>query len=137
MTEKDNAGPRNVFNIGSQQAANINNVAGDMNIAGGQQITVTLADARRDIALLQQGLNGVALPSTDRQTAAQALAGAAQELAKPDPNKHVVASRLETFAQVLSKVGGVATASVALLEPLQRLAVFLGPVGQAVLHLLV
>src|SRR5919202_5499256 len=78
MTEKDNSGPRSVFNIGSQQAANINNVAGDMNIAGGQQVTLTLADARRDIALLQQGLNGLALPSTDRQTAAQALAGAAQ-----------------------------------------------------------
>ncbi|MEU7893025.1 hypothetical protein AB0B45_09165 [Nonomuraea sp. NPDC049152] len=115
-----------VFNIGSQQG-NINNVAGDQTIYGGQQAFV--AGRPTDwAARLAEALRGEGL----RQEAAQAEAVQA-ELARPEPDRQAIAGRLTTIAQA---VGAVAGAGTALREPLAALANWLGTMGAPILRLI-
>ncbi len=138
MSKQRDDAARSIFNIGSQQAVNLNNVAGDMTIVGGQhgEATITIATVYRDIQLLREGLQDLPLPPRERQVADQALDRAMQEVAQAIPNKRKIASYLEEVTQILGKFGALAGASAALVEPLQRLSSWLGPVGRIVLHLL-
>ena len=125
------------FNIGSQTAGVINNVQGDQQITGSQQgVAVTAEDARQALGNLRQAVAGAGL---DETTAAQARAHLAEldttvRAAQPDRSRF--ARALERLTRLLAAAGPLATAGAALAGPLQALALWLGALGEPILHLL-
>jgi hypothetical protein len=126
------------FNIGAQNAANIQNIGGDAVIHGGlyahasfeiHELRVAIADARERAAEMD-------LPAEVRAPLDRALSSAADEAARERPDKRRVAELLGTAARTLTEAGTVATAGTALIETLRRAAILLGPVGHAALALL-
>lgn len=125
------------FNIGSQTGGVINNIAGDQRISGSQQgVLVTADDARKALGSLRQA---VASAGLDETTAAQAHAHLTEldttmRAARPDRSRF--ARALERLTRLLAAAGPLATAGAALAGPLQALAVWLGALGEPILHLL-
>jgi hypothetical protein len=123
-----------VFNINSQQAGTINNVAGDQTI--GRQDSTLHAAPLGDVAVLRAALAELSLPAGAWGAAIRALDAAEEELKQPAPDKHRVAGRLEEVAGVLGQFGVLASAADRLVGPLQHLAGWLGPAGHALAALL-
>jgi hypothetical protein len=123
-----------VFNINSQQAGTINNVAGDQRI--GRLDSTFHAGPLGDLAALRAALGELSLPEGARTAATQALDAAEEELRQPEPDKHRVASRLEEVASVLGPLGMLVSAADRLAAPLVHLAGWLGPAGHALAALL-
>ena len=138
MNGHDRKSSGSVFNIGSQNAASINNIGGDQTNYGPQHATAnfTVDYLQRELSTLRQQLQAVDLPPQGKADAERALAAAEAEVVKPSPDKGEVARHLESFTQILAKAGALASAGTALIQPLQQLAAWLGPVGQTLLHLL-
>jgi hypothetical protein len=125
------------FNIGSQQAGNINNVARDQHITGGQTgMLVTPEAARQAVIDLRAGLKVTRLdPATSAAAEAEVMqidAGMRQ----PEPDRTQIAPRLERLTRLLLAAGSLATAGSALLQPLHTLANWLGALGEPILNLL-
>lgn len=120
------------FNIGSQHAANINNVAGNMYVTGGQRGLLVTGDAARHAA--HDLRIAVAAAGSDAATtdAAEIEAGVAAE----QPDRPRLAGMLERLTRLLTSTGAFVTAGAALVTPLQALAVWLGTLGAPVLGLL-
>jgi hypothetical protein len=123
-----------VFNINSQQAGTINNVAGDQMI--GRQDSRWHAAPLADLAVLRAAVAELSLPAAARGAATEALDAAEEELRRPAPDKRRLASRLEELAGALGRFGGLVSAADRLVGPLQRLAEWLGPAGHALAALL-
>ena len=123
-----------VFNINNQQAGTINNVAGDQTI--GRLDSTMYAGPLGDLAAVRAALVELSLPESARRGATTALDAAEEELQRPAPNKHRVADRLEEVASVLGPLGVLVSAADRLVAPLQHLAGWLGPAGQALAALL-
>lgn len=125
------------FNIGSQSAGVINNVAGDQRIAGGQHGSLV---ATREVRNALEQLRGaVGAARLDEATAADLrrdVDALAAEAAAPQPDAPAIAARLERVTRVLAAGGALATAGAALVAPLQTLAAWLGALGEPVLRLL-
>ena len=120
------------FNIGSQNAHLINNVAGD------QWNRVTLRDdeVRGQIEQLRRALDVSRLaPPVMSEVGAQ-LAAAEGEMTQRSPSKPAVAERLKKVTEILVSAGGLATAGGALLGPLGALAGWLGGLGKPILDML-
>lgn len=126
------------FNIGSQNAANIQNIGGDAVIHGGVygHATFEIGELRIAIARAREHAADMELPAEVRVPLDRALASAADEAAQERPDKGRVANLLGTAARTLTDAGTVATAGTALIQTLRRAAMLLGPVGQAALALL-
>jgi hypothetical protein len=126
------------FNIGSQQAGVINNVAGDQRVVGGQHGTlVTTEDAVNSVGELRAALDQVTLDPETRATARRHVEEIESELQEqPEPDRAKVAGVLERLARLLTAVGAVATAGNALVGPLQALAGWVGALGAPTLALL-
>jgi hypothetical protein len=123
-----------VFNINSQQAGTINNVAGDQTI--GRQGSTFHAAPLGDLAALRAALAELSLPDGARRATTQALDAAQEELQQPAPDKQRVAGRLEEVAGMLGQFGVLVSAADRLVGPLQHLAGWLGPAGHALAALL-
>lgn len=116
-----------VFNIGSQQG-NINNVAGDQTIYGGQQgnfvsaqpveFAVELADKLRRMGMEQAAADADAI---------------GHELEQPQPDRESISARLLRIAQAVTAVAGAASA---VHRPLVGIAQWLGTLGAPILGLL-
>jgi Spy/CpxP family protein refolding chaperone len=125
------------FNIGTQNAAVINNVAGDQRIEGGQQGTVvTTEQARRAVRDLRDGLAATRLDETTARQARTELAAAHAAVHAPEPDRSRVAQALRRFTQLLSAAGSLANAGTTLIGPLRALAGWLGALGAPILHAL-
>ncbi|MGV1009720.1 MAG: hypothetical protein ACOYBY_14075 [Dermatophilaceae bacterium] len=126
------------FNIGSQNAGVVNNVAGDQRISGGQHGTVVTAeDALRTVGDLRAALAQVKLDPQTRPVAQMQVDEIESELHKrPEPDRARVAGTLERLARLLTAAGAVTTAGGALLGPLQALAGWVGTLGAPILALL-
>jgi hypothetical protein len=125
------------FNIGNQSAGNINNVARDQHITGGQHgVLVTPEAAGQAVIDLRAGLRTTPL---DEETAADAEAEVTQietGIQEPHPDRPRVARSLERLTRLLLAAGSLATAGSSLLQPLHTLAGWLGTLGAPILHLL-
>jgi hypothetical protein len=138
MSERESGGG-GVFNIGSQQAGVINNVAGDQQITGGQQGAATFASTAEALAQLDRlraAMERLALSDPVRAQAAEAIESAQAELQAPEPDKGRVAGHLERFTRMLRQAGALLAAGEAVAAPLQSLAAWLGPLGAPLLGLL-
>jgi hypothetical protein len=123
-----------VFNIGKQEAGTISNVAGDQTI--GTMRSTYQAAPLRDLSDLRAALTELPLPNSARRDAEVALAVVEEELQHADPDKGLVAARLEHVAGVLGSFGLLATAADRLVVPLNNLAGWLGTAGKALFALL-
>jgi hypothetical protein len=125
------------FNIGNQNAANINNVGRDQHITGGQTgIVVTSEQARQALADLRVGVKATRLDPVTSVAAETELRDVEAGLRQPEPDRARIAPRLERLTRILLAAGSLASAGSALVAPLRTLAQWLGPLGEPILGLL-
>lgn len=95
------------FNIGSQNAASIQNVGGDMVVQDGIHGTasVHLIALRDELARLRDELDRVALTPESRALASVALAEAEAEAATAAPRSNRIAHALGRVRETLSDAG--------------------------------
>lgn len=125
------------FNIGSQSAGIINNVAGDQHVAGGQQgVLVTTQEARRAVDLLREALDIGRLDEGTATSVRTELDELTTAVGQPEPDRARAAGSLERLTRLLSSVGAISTASTALIGSLHTLAGWLGPLAAHVVPLL-
>jgi hypothetical protein len=95
------------FNIGSQNAASIQNVGGDMVIHDGIHAiaSVHLIELRAELAQLRQDIDRLALPVETRAAASEALAEAEAEAAAPAPRSNRIARALGRVQETLNDAG--------------------------------
>lgn len=101
-------------------------------LAGGD-VTITLAS---DLDALTAALDGLRLTSEERAGAVRELAGLRSSAVGERPDRQRAGEHLRRFTGLLRDAGALAAAGAALVEPLTRIARWLGPVGAAVLSLL-
>jgi hypothetical protein len=121
------------FNIGQQNAANIQNIAGDAKIEGGVHATATweTLELRRTIARTREEVAGLALAPEALDTVNQSLDAATQEAAADKPDRYKVGEHLASAAQALKETGALVGAGAAVVQGLRRAAQLLGPAGLA------
>ncbi|WP_066374987.1 hypothetical protein [Herbidospora mongoliensis] len=119
------------FNIGNQHAANINNVGGDQTIHGGQRGTVHAGEPNDWAQSLVTRLRALGLQ--DEAAEAELIRA---ELARSQPDREAVATRLERLTGALTSAGAIAQAGQSLHGPLSALAGWLGALGAPVMQAL-
>jgi hypothetical protein len=125
------------FEIGSQNAASIQNVGGDLTIRDLHvEATWSTLEVRQELVRLQEELARVALPPDLRAAAEAAVGAAAAEAGRPSPDPGRIAQLLGEASTVAGEAGALATAGTGLVESLRRAATVLGPAGKALLALL-
>jgi hypothetical protein len=113
-----------------------------MNISEGsmtiysQGVTVTDEGARRAVGELRSALATVALDQPAAAEARDHVAKIEAAMQAPQPNKSRVAKVLERLTRLLDAAVSLATASAAIIGPLQALAGWLGHLGVPILGLL-
>jgi hypothetical protein len=95
------------FNIGSQSAAAIQNVGGDMVVHDGIHPTasVHVIELRGQLAKLREEIDRLALPAEARTAASEALAQAEAEAAAPAPRSNRIARALRRVQETLNNAG--------------------------------
>ena len=95
------------FNIGSQNAASIQNVGGDMVVQDGIQGTasVHLNELRAQLAELRDDIDRLPLPPDRRALASDALDEAEAEAARQAPRPNRIAHALRRVRETLNDAG--------------------------------
>jgi hypothetical protein len=125
------------FNIGSQQAAALNNVAGDQYINGGQHAVVGApAEVLAALQNVRAGLAELHLNPSDHARAAADLADLDAQLATGAATKNDAADRLTRLADAARRAGVLVTAASGLGAAIVTLGQWLGPLGAGLLRLL-
>jgi hypothetical protein len=121
------------FNIGQQNAANIQNIAGDATIEGGIYATATweTLELRRTIARTREEIAALALAPEALEAVNQSLDAASQEAAAERPDRYKVGEHLGAAARTLKEAGALVGAGAALFQTLRRATELLGPAGLA------
>ena len=121
------------FNIGQQNAANIQNIGGDAVMHGGIQATATwdTLELRRAIARARDGLGELALPQAVHEDVNRSLEAAANEAAQPRPDRHDVAEHLAAATATLKEADALVDAGSEVVGGLRRAVAMLGPIGLA------
>lgn len=126
-----------MFEIGSQNAGSIHNVAGDMTIGElNVQASWDPKAVRRELAGLRDETARVPLPHADRVAVDGALAAAAREAAGARPDRGTIAQLVGRTTHILADAGALAAAGGSLAGSLRLTAAALGPAGKALLALL-
>jgi hypothetical protein len=125
------------FNIGSQQAGVINNVAGDQTIHGGQNVTMAVpaavAAAMHD---LRREVEAAALPAEESIAAKKQLDAIEYEMRRQEPDKPAIGRRLLRLTKVFMAAGALVTSGTSLLSAITCLATWLGTAGAKVLRVI-
>jgi hypothetical protein len=125
------------FNIGNQNAANINNVGRDQHITGGQTgIVVTSEQALQALANLRAGLQATRLDPAMSVAADTELRDIEAGFRQPEPDRTRIAPTLERLTRILLAAGSLVSAGSALVGPLGVLVHWLGALGAPILGLL-
>jgi hypothetical protein len=121
------------FNIGRQNAANIQNIGGDAVLQGGIHATASweTLELRRAIARAQDGLGELALPQPVLEDVTRSLEAAANEAAQAKPDRHDVAEHLAAATTTLREAGSLVDAGSNVVDGLRRAVALLGPIGLA------
>ena len=121
------------FNIGQQNAANIQNIAGDATIEGGIHATANweTLELRRTIERTRDEVAGLALAPEALDTVNQSLDAASKEAAADRPDRYKVGEHIGAAARTLKEAGALVDAGTGVLQALRRAVVLLGPAGLA------
>lgn len=120
------------FNIGSQDANVINNVAGDQ----WSQVTIGDDEAREQIRQLRAAVERMDLPPDAASQARAHLAEVDAEMKQAAPRKDAVAAKLMQVMQVIVSAGSLAKAGALLAGPIGAVAGWLGGLGKPILDML-
>ncbi|MFE8950348.1 hypothetical protein [Streptomyces sp. NPDC007856] len=125
------------FNIGSQQG-NINNIAGDQTIHGGQHGTFHGApqDPGELVVRLREALDRTALPPDVAAKVRNEVAGLKAAITSPTPDRPDAADRLARITRILTSAGALTAAAGSVAGTLVALAQWLGSLGDPVLQAL-
>ena len=95
------------FNIGSQNAASIQNIGGDMVVQDGIHATASMhvIELRAQLAQLRDEIDRLALPAESRALASEALGEAQAEAATPAPRSNRIAHALRRVRETLNDAG--------------------------------
>jgi hypothetical protein len=101
-------------------------------------VTSTLPDAIRSCIrmprlALREALAELRLTAAERRAVEQDVAAMEAAADDDETDRPAVARHLESLTATLQRAGALAAASVGLVEPLSRLARWLGPLGTTVL----
>ena len=130
-------GKNTTFNIRTQNAASIQNIAGDAHVERIQSsANWEIHELRTSIARAQEQARTLELPPDLRGSLDGALNSAAAEAAKDEPDKHRIAELLGRTGRAVKEAGAVASGGAAVIETLRNVAVLLGPLGQAALAMI-
>lgn len=124
------------FNIGSQNAASIQNIGGDAHIDGGLHASAQIPDLRSAIARLQAEVANVPLPEPVRESVNAALSAASTEAAKDVPDRGRTAELLSATARALNQAGALGAGATAVVTAIRHAAALVGPLGPAAIALL-
>jgi hypothetical protein len=126
------------FNIGTQNAANVQNVSGNLVIEGGIHASASWRSTQllSEIEHARAAAAELPLSPPARSSVDAAFAAAAADTADPNSDKGRIADHLATATRTLKEAGALATAGTEIVVPLRRAAALLGPVGAAILALL-
>jgi hypothetical protein len=121
------------FDIEAQAAAAIPNIGGDAVIHGGIQATASweTLELRRAIARAREGLGELHLPQPVFENVNRSLEAAANEAARPKPDRHDVAEHLAAATTTLKEAGALVDAGTTVVDGLRRAVALLGPIGLA------
>jgi hypothetical protein len=123
------------FNIGSQHAASINNVGGDMYVGELRAETPWRpAEVHAELTRVDRELSRLGLPPGPEAEIRQALSQATSAHSDGDP--HAVASGLTRVTRMLREAGALSNSAAGLVEALRRTGNALGPAGKQLLALL-
>ncbi|WP_406206744.1 hypothetical protein OH807_33430 [Kitasatospora sp. NBC_01560] len=127
-----------VFNIGSQQAGVINNVAGDQTVQGGQSghLTADGKDVRGLVGELRTAVEDAQLPPAVVPEVRAELDSLDEEVARPEPDREAVAGRLTRITGLLTSAGALVAAGTSLIGPISALAGWVGALGRPILQAL-
>ncbi|MBV6697835.1 hypothetical protein [Kitasatospora aureofaciens] len=125
-----------VFNIGSQQAGAINNVAGNQSIHGGQsgRFTVGAQELSGLVGDLRTAVEAEPLPESVAPQVRAELDAMEREADRPEPDKAAVADRLSRVTRLLGATGAALKVGTGLFGAVSALAGWLGSAGQPILH---
>ncbi|MFI6359733.1 hypothetical protein ACIBJF_45840 [Streptomyces sp. NPDC050743] len=125
------------FHIGSQQG-NINNIAGDQTIHGGQHGTFHGApqDPGELVVRLREALDRTALPPDVAAKVRNEVAGLNAAITSPTPDRPDAADRLARITRILTSAGALTAAAGSVAGTLVALAQWLGSLGDPVLQAL-
>ena len=109
------------FNIGSQNAASIENVGGNMVVHDGihGSANVHVTDLRRRLADLKAEVDQLMLPPDTRAAASEALAEAEAEAAAREPRSKRIGDSLRRVTKALGEAGALTSAGAGALHALQ------------------
>jgi hypothetical protein len=126
------------FNIGTQNAATIQNVGGDMVVEGGLHASAAWESyqLRSEIDTAREEAARLPLPPDARSSVDWAFRAAAAQATSAKSDKGRVADLLARATRMLKDAGALTTAGASLVVALRRAAALLGPLGVAVLALL-
>ena len=100
-------------------------------------VTPEPRQALNAVRTLRRSLGGLELSERVRSEAGRALDEIEDELRIPGPDRGVVTARLERFTELLTDAGAVEQAGASLVRPIRQIAVWVGPMGAALLGHLV
>jgi hypothetical protein len=117
------------------------NVGGDQYVAHGDQYVAgrdqnVRSDASAvatELAALRVALAELRLTATERRAVEQDVAAMEAATAGDEPDRPALSRHLESVTATLQRAGLLAAAGAGLVEPLTRLAHWLGPLGASVL----
>ena len=114
-------------------------VAGrDQYTAGRDQVVAhgQVGEVLAELASLREALASLRLTEAERSSAEQDLAGLEEAVDRPEPDAAAASRHLQSFTANLKEAGALATAGVAVVEGIAKIAQWLGPLGAGVLALL-
>jgi hypothetical protein len=121
------------FNIGGQHAANINNVAGNQFIHGGQ---AGYSDTRALLDQVRQDIAAIQLPPPLVAKVNAELEAINADLDTSRPNTQTAAGHLGRVVSLLKSAGALATCGSGLMASLTALANSFGALGDPIGRLL-
>jgi FHA domain len=110
----------------------------DQYVAGRDQVVAhgQVGEVLAELSSLRETLAGLRLTEAERSSAERDLQGLEEAVAGPEPDTKAASQHLQSFTANLKEAGALATAGVALVEGIAKIAQWLGPLGAGVLALL-
>jgi hypothetical protein len=119
--------------VGGDNFGDVVQAGHDANVTKVSGSSADVLDLLVALKQLRASVDGLDAPANLRDAAAHAVGEVEQELRAPTPDRQNVAGSLERLTELLKKGGALASAGAALVDPIGKIAQWLGPLGTSVL----
>jgi hypothetical protein len=122
------------FQIGSQHAAVVNNIAGDQAVHGGQHGDVMAPTDVIAVRTIRSHLGDLSLDANDHARAEADLADLDHQLVSGQASPHDTADRLTRLVAAARRAGAIITSASSLGTAITTIAHWLGPAESALIR---